>query len=162
MLTSSQVWDKLKVAWDTITDFIGFVFNWGDIMATKRTISAFLNAGFGCVNLKIDGLMDSVDEFFDGIESTIDDFGDKFKTNKQLDSKQGSAQKDQKKGGTSANWAAERLKNGGAATQTKTDPNGKQLALLTEDFIVTDRRSQAQNRPIKPAISSPKRWHPRS
>lgn len=111
-------------------DFIGFIFNWDDILATKNSISSTLTAGLGYAGLKIGDLMNGVDEFFDGLENTIDKFGNSIKTDRQLKEAQElqDSTKGKKNGGdTSINWAAERLKNGGAGSQTKVNLNGKSI-----------------------------------
>lgn len=115
-----QVWDKIKVGWQKLKDFVGFVFNWGDIKDTKNTISTLLTASIGAASDKVGDLERSVDGFFDGLEKKIDEFGSvgpKKITANQADK----ASDSESSNSTGASWAQERLKNGGATTSTEVE-----------------------------------------
>lgn len=119
----------MKVGWQKLVDFVGFIFNWDDILTTKDTISSTLTAGFGYAALKMDDLATKVDGFFDGLEKTIDEFGKSIKLDKALsDGEKGKDPKvEEAQTSTSTTWASERLKNGGAGSNTTVDFKGRSL-----------------------------------
>ncbi|KAG9758073.1 hypothetical protein KCU73_g4084, partial [Aureobasidium melanogenum] len=124
---ATWVWEKVKVGWEKLVDFIGFIFNWDDILATKDTISATITAGFGYAAIKMDDLTAKADGFFTDLEKTVDEFGTKIKLDKKLNEKAGDKDEneDNKTSSTSTTWASERLKNGGAGTKTSADLKGE-------------------------------------
>ncbi|TXC08244.1 hypothetical protein FocTR4_00004234 [Fusarium oxysporum f. sp. cubense] len=123
---ATWIWEKVKVGWQKLVDFIGFMFNWGDILATKNTISSTITAGLGYAATKMDHIQTKVDGFFTALENTVDQFGSSIKLDKQLGGKNLSC--DQKVSdalsSTSTTWTSERLRNGGASTSTKADFQG--------------------------------------
>jgi hypothetical protein len=99
------------------------LFNWGDILATKDTISSLLSSGMGYASTKIKGMTVKVDEVCDKLTHSIDEWGEAAPT-KKLNSAQGdesdkTGQITEAQGSTSCTWASERLKNGGAGTSTR-------------------------------------------
>ncbi|KAH0372867.1 hypothetical protein KCU65_g919, partial [Aureobasidium melanogenum] len=124
---ATWVWEKVKVGWEKLVDFVGFIFDWDDILATKDTISATITAGFGYAAIKMDDLTAKADGFFIYLENAVDEFGTKIKLDKKLS--EGTDKKDDKvddtSSSTSTGWASERLKNGGAGTNTSTDFQGE-------------------------------------
>lgn len=118
------------MGWQKLVDFIGFIFDWDDILTTKNTISNMLTAGFGYAALKMDDLAEKVDSFFDGVEDTIDKLGSSIMTDKHLTA-EGNGKKGSEVEGaqtsTSTSWASERLKNGGAGSNTTLDVKGNHL-----------------------------------
>jgi hypothetical protein len=109
-----QVFEKLKVGWNKLVDFIGFIFSWGDIIDTKNTISSLLSAGFEYAAIKVDDLAENVDNLGkDNLPS---------KSLTQDDGKQ--KEEEDGKSSTSSSWIGERLKNGGAGQSTKIDAKG--------------------------------------
>lgn len=114
-----QVWEKIKVGWQKLKDFVGFIFNWGDIKDTKNTISSLITASIGAGSDKVGDLEKKVDGFFDSLESKIDDFaavGPRISANQKS-----SGSDDSSSNGTGASWAQERLKNGGATSSTQVE-----------------------------------------
>jgi hypothetical protein len=57
----SQVWEKLKLGWEKLCDFVGFVFSWDDILATKMSIKNMINAGFDFAAFKVESVNDKID-----------------------------------------------------------------------------------------------------
>lgn len=116
----------MKVGWQKLINFIGFIFRWDDILATKNTISSTITAGFGYAALKMDDISTKVDGFFANMEKTVDQFGTSIKLDKQIGNAE--SNKDDKvqdaQTSTSSNWASERLKNGGAGSDTTVDFKG--------------------------------------
>ncbi|KAF5655281.1 hypothetical protein F25303_689 [Fusarium sp. NRRL 25303] len=123
---ATWIWEKVKVGWQKLVDFIGFMFNWRDILATKNTISSTITAGLGYAATKIDGLQTRVDGFLTSLERTVDQFGSSITLDKQLGGE--NMPSDQKvsdaQSSTATTWASERLRNGGASTSTKADFQG--------------------------------------
>lgn len=120
-----QVFEKLKVGWNKLVDFIGFIFSWGDIIDTKNTISSLLSAGFEYAAIKVDDLAENVDGFFEGMEKTIDNLGKDNLPSKSLTQDDGKKiEEEDGKSSTSSSWIGERLKNGGAGQSTKIDAKG--------------------------------------
>ncbi|KAF7502179.1 hypothetical protein GJ744_006768 [Endocarpon pusillum] len=136
---ATWVWEKIKVGWQKLVDFIGFIFNWGDILTTKDTISQTITAGFGYAANKMDDLAVKVDGFFDRLERIIDQFGDSIKLDKQFSEGEGDRDKEIKASqtSTSSTWASERLKNGGAANDTKLESKGSTPSDQATDFWTT-------------------------
>ncbi len=83
-------------------------------------------AGFGYAALKMDDLASKADDFFDGLEVIVDQFGTSIKLDKSLSN--GENGKDPKvkeaQASTSSTWASERLKNGGAGSNTTVELKG--------------------------------------
>ncbi len=120
-----QVFEKLKVGWNKLVDFIGFIFSWDDIIDTKNTISSLLSAGFEYAAIKVDDLAENVDGFFEGMEKTIDNLGKDSLPSKSLTQDDGKKEEEENgKSSTSSSWIGERLKNGGAGQSTKIDAKG--------------------------------------
>lgn len=115
------------MGWNKLVEFVGFLFNWDDILTTKDTISSLLTAGFGYAAIKIDDITRKVDGFFGQLEETVDKFGNSASPTKELTSGADEKNKEvqEAQGGTSTTWATERLKNGGAGSNTKVKTNGK-------------------------------------
>ncbi|RBR22926.1 uncharacterized protein FIESC28_04224 [Fusarium coffeatum] len=123
---ATWIWEKVKVGWEKLVDFIGFIFSWDDILTTKDTISSTITAGLGYAAIKMDDISAKVDGFFTDLEKTVEQFGESIKLDKKLggdndpkDKKVAEAQSS-----TSTTWASERLKNGGAGTNTTVDYKG--------------------------------------
>ncbi|KAL9106679.1 MAG: hypothetical protein Q9227_008331 [Pyrenula ochraceoflavens] len=128
---ATWVWDKIKVGWQKLKDFVGFLFNWSDIKETKNTISALLTAGIGAAGDKVGDVEKKVDGFFDSIVKQIDSLGTSASAKKIAKSSDSQASKSDSSNGTGATWAQERLKNGGATSSTQVDPASKNSESVT-------------------------------
>ncbi|KAL1876851.1 hypothetical protein VTK73DRAFT_9153 [Phialemonium thermophilum] len=133
---ATWIWEKVKVGWNKLVEFVGFLFDWDDILTTKDTISSLLTAGFGYAAIKIDDITQKVDGFFEQLEETIDKFG-----NAALPTKEQTAETSDKnkkvqesQSGTSTSWATERLKNGGAGSKTKVKTKGAKTSSEATSF----------------------------
>ncbi|KAK1774877.1 hypothetical protein QBC45DRAFT_489404 [Copromyces sp. CBS 386.78] len=127
---ATWIWEKLQLGWEKLVDFVGFVFNWDDILATKDTISNTITAALGYGGSKIDHFSTRVDGFFDDLERTIDNFGTSVKLDKpEIDSatkadtiaNSSENQIKEAQSATATTWTSERLKNGGAGSETTVD-----------------------------------------
>jgi hypothetical protein len=144
---ASWVWEKVKVGWNKLVDFVGFIFNWDDIKQTKNSISSTINAGFDYAGIKIDDVAVKVDGFFDGLERTIDQFGDGISAQKKISDKAAESSDPKSKdaqSSTQTTWAQERLKNGGAGSDSKADLQGKSYLVATGMHILTSVRDRCQ------------------
>ena len=63
----SWIFTKLKVALNRLIDYLGFLFDWDDILDAKDTFSAFITAGIHWSADKIDSVIPDVDSFFQKI-----------------------------------------------------------------------------------------------
>lgn len=117
---SYQIFEKLKVGWNKLVDFISFISSWDDIIDIKNTISSLLSVGFEYAAIKVDDLAGNVDGFFEGMEKTINNLGKDNIPSKSLTEDDGEKkEEDDGKSSTSSSWVGERLKNGGAGQNTK-------------------------------------------
>ena len=114
------MWEKIKVGWQKLKDFVGFLFDWGDIKETKNAISTLLTATIGAASDKFGDMEKKVNGFFNSLEKKIDEFGSVGP--KKITAEQNNNTSDNKtKNSTSASWAQERLKNGGATTSIQVE-----------------------------------------
>ncbi|KAL2002673.1 hypothetical protein VTN02DRAFT_6208 [Thermoascus thermophilus] len=144
------IWNKLKVAWETLIEFLGFIFNWGDIVQTKDQFSALITAGFNLARNKMGGAADGVNQYFDGLLAKID--GLEIKKDVNVSPKSGSGYSkpsliQDSEHGTALNWTSERMKNGGIQTSqaVKEDNNPKDDAQKTWDDIFTPALDDIQD-----------------
>lgn len=97
-------------------EFIGFIFNWDDIIATKNQISTILTAGCELVANKLGSAADKVDDFFNPLLANIGDVEVTYDVDVSPDSgkeEDASGEVVDANNSTCANWASERMKNGG-------------------------------------------------
>ena len=59
------MWAKIKLGWEKLTEFIGFIFSWDDMMETKDTIIGLLNGGIDFAEHKVESLNEHVDRYVD-------------------------------------------------------------------------------------------------
>lgn len=52
----SWVFEKITVGVQRLIDFVGFIFQWGDILDTSDSIVASINAGLGYAQDKVSSL----------------------------------------------------------------------------------------------------------
>jgi hypothetical protein len=109
--TCQQVWEKIKVGWTKLKDFVGFIFNWDDVVETKNTISAVITATIGAVDGWVEEGQEKINGFFETVEKAIRTPGilDELLSMSTPDA----ADAQQPRCMTSATWALERMKNGG-------------------------------------------------
>lgn len=131
LLTRNQVWEKIKVGWQKLKDFVGFIFNWEDIKETKNTISTLITASIGAACDKVGDIEKKVDSFFDNLDKKIDQFGP-VGPQKIMANQNGKSQRTESNG-TSASWTQERLKNGGATSSTQLDKGKRQPSYRDSD-----------------------------
>lgn len=60
---ATWIWTKIGLGIQKLIDFVGFLFSWDDILATKNTISDLLTAGIEFGGMKISTIRQSVDRF---------------------------------------------------------------------------------------------------
>ena len=51
----------MKVGWEKLCKFVGFLFSWSDILETKDTIVGFLNAGLDMAANRVEGFNSKID-----------------------------------------------------------------------------------------------------
>ena len=114
---NSQVWNKIKVGIEQLIDFLGFMFDWDDILATKETVSSLITAGCDLAARKVGIAADTVDIFFKDVLAKIDGIEVKKDVSASSNSGKGGDEKSttvkDAQNSTSFNWAGERMKNGG-------------------------------------------------
>ncbi|KAL3422840.1 Vegetative incompatibility protein HET-E-1-like protein 20 [Phlyctema vagabunda] len=137
------VWDKIKVGIEKLIEFIGFIFDWDDILKTKDTVSALITAGCDLAARKVGAAASAVDGYFDGILAKIDGIEAVKDISASSSSGTGndtsSTKVNDAQHSTSFNWTGERMKNGGMSTSsdvTRSSPTQKD-AQKTWDEIFT-------------------------
>ncbi|KAL8867094.1 MAG: hypothetical protein Q9174_005883 [Haloplaca sp. 1 TL-2023] len=70
---ATWVFEKLKVGWNTLCDFVGFLFNWDDIVQTKNTISQLLSANLDLAAEKVDQKRTEVQGLFKAVRQKVGD-----------------------------------------------------------------------------------------
>jgi outer membrane protein assembly factor BamB len=66
-----SVIDDVENAIEKIIEALGFLFDWGAILATHRQIKALVNAGFGKMSTFVGALESGSDAFFESLANTI-------------------------------------------------------------------------------------------
>ncbi|KAF2835860.1 hypothetical protein M501DRAFT_1007694 [Patellaria atrata CBS 101060] len=66
------VWNKIKVGIETLIEYLGFLFDWGDILDTKDQVSALITAGCDLAATKVGSTADSLEIFFSGLLAKVD------------------------------------------------------------------------------------------
>jgi hypothetical protein len=124
-----QVFEKVKIAWDKVVEWIGFIFAWDDILETKNTISSLITAGCDLAANKVGEITTKADNFFASLISDIDNIG-VVRDSKELNANSGDGLTSHdivssSQNSTSFNWAGERMKNGGAGTSSQIKSTGR-------------------------------------
>ncbi|KAF5310920.1 hypothetical protein D9619_007751 [Psilocybe cf. subviscida] len=65
------IFSKLKVAWNTVIDCFGYIFNWDDIMKTRDSIKVMINSCFDFGSSFVFQNKAKVTKVFDNMEATI-------------------------------------------------------------------------------------------
>ncbi|KAK4695852.1 hypothetical protein P7C71_g1975, partial [Lecanoromycetidae sp. Uapishka_2] len=109
--------EKLKVAFSTLIDFLGFLFAWDDIVNAKDSLSAFLTTGLEWGAEKVDVVIPKVDQLFADITKWIGEP----KTDKDVEPiDQGSSSDQTRQKSMGYNWSKYHLVHGGGAENFKT------------------------------------------
>ena len=114
----SWVFAKLKVAFQKLIDFLGFLFNWDDILDTKDSLSAFMIAGLDWCSGKIDETIPKIDKYFGDIKNKIDNTTSSVGT-EDINKTTPESQERQKSVGF--NWSKYHFIHGGAGENFNTD-----------------------------------------
>jgi hypothetical protein len=136
-LSIGQVFEKIKAGWDTLVEWIGFIFSWGDILETKDTISSVLTAGIELGQIKVGDITNTIDGFFVSLLADVDRLMVTQNGTQSLSGSSGSQDSDHQTvedttSSTKFNWAGERLKNGGAGTSTQIVTNSKSTPIFRQ------------------------------
>ena len=128
-----QVFEKIKIGWEKIKEVAGFLFSWTDILETKNSIKAVLNAGLDLGGDKLDSFVPQIDRyvgidlgsvdlpqlltfysFFGGIQDQVVKALSPASTSVSGDdANKGGGTASEVQSSTSYKWTGERLKNGG-------------------------------------------------
>lgn len=68
---ASWVFEKIQIGWEKLCDFVGFLFNWGDIIDTKNTLSGLLTSNLAFVQGKVEAKRAEVRETFKSVRKTV-------------------------------------------------------------------------------------------
>ncbi|KAK2758180.1 hypothetical protein FQN54_004024 [Arachnomyces sp. PD_36] len=122
------VWNKIKVGFEKLIEFIGYLFNWDDILQTKNQVSTLIDAGCDLAAAKAREDASAVDKFFDDLLAKIDGIEIKkdanVSPNSGSDKSQAPAVYDAQHS-TSFNWTSERMKNGGLGSSKAVAQNNE-------------------------------------
>jgi hypothetical protein len=66
-----RVWEKIKVAFEDLFEFIAFLFSWDDILRTKDALKEYTHAMFDGLQDGLDGMQNEINGFFDGIQEKL-------------------------------------------------------------------------------------------
>lgn len=69
------LFQKIKVFFEDLIKWLGFIFDWKDIIRTKKIIVNVINQGLELAKHKTGEAEAAVNKFFDGIENAIDRIG---------------------------------------------------------------------------------------
>jgi hypothetical protein len=67
----SWVFDQIEVAFEKLIDWLGFLFNWQDIVRTHRVFVNLVNQTFNYSESKIEGLEGPVTKFFESLKARV-------------------------------------------------------------------------------------------
>lgn len=67
----SWVFEKITVGVQKLIDFVGFLFQWGDILDTSDSIVAFINAGLGYAQDQVSGLKAKEQQFMQTLKDSV-------------------------------------------------------------------------------------------
>ena len=67
------VFEKVKVGWNKLCDFLRFLFNWDDIVQTKNTISQLLSANLDLAAEKVEHKRTEVQGLFKAVRQKVGD-----------------------------------------------------------------------------------------
>jgi len=94
--------------------------------------------------MKMDDMVAKVDEVFDTLENTVDQMGNTVSTKQEIKAEtDAKPEVKEAQTSTSTTWASERLKNGGAATETSVDLKGNFVTNFLA--IAFNRQSRSNN-----------------
>ena len=51
----------MKLGWEKLCEFAGFLFSWQDILDTKTSIKGMINSGFDFAAIKIESVNDKIE-----------------------------------------------------------------------------------------------------
>ncbi|KAI1169326.1 hypothetical protein F5B18DRAFT_18700 [Nemania serpens] len=145
------VFEHIKIAFEDLVAWLGFIFNWGDILRTHRVIKHELQSrARACVD-SIDTVQDAIETVLIDLEDQINSWAGVTDQGETMGVHQQKATTESEKTGPAfnspqGNWAAYHTKNGlGSATSNSPDTSDKsgeegQLQKVLEDLeaIVTE------------------------
>jgi len=83
--TAQQVWDvvesvfnEVKVFFTDVFQWLGYIFNWNDILRTKKTIDYCMDQIFECADSTLEYIEEKADSYLDNMKSLISETSDKF------------------------------------------------------------------------------------
>lgn len=120
----------MKVAFQDLIDFLGFLFNWDDIVNTKNSLSAFMTAGLTWSAGKVDGIIPDVDQFFKDVRKTI---GNTKTDVDKVEITKGTPSDQERNKSIGYNYGNYHMMHGGASESFNTDvtPSSKYCSLST-------------------------------
>ncbi len=144
-----RVWEKIKVFFKDVFEYLAFLFNWGDILDTKNALKDMLNNGFDVAENSIDGIKEKVTGVADQLQIMLDspELTSQFKTMGKFSEYQQKAndikkeQKEDYSADPRANWISSKKENlaradMGAASADETSVPDDDLNIFAE--LVSD------------------------
>ncbi|CAO2653240.1 Nn.00g026510.m01.CDS01 [Neocucurbitaria sp. VM-36] len=126
----SWVWNKLKVAFEDLINFLGFLFKWGDVRDAKDSIASLLDASLDWGVDQVEWTKDQADAFFKDLRSTPTNdppaVADKPRDH--------STKVDEAQSSVGFNWANYQFKHGGGSGVMISGLSGIDSSLL-EDIL---------------------------
>ncbi|KAJ4169148.1 hypothetical protein NW754_011082 [Fusarium falciforme] len=67
----SWVFEKINVGVQKLIDFVGVIFQWGDVLDTSDSIVAFINAGLEYAQDQVSGLRAKEQQFMQTLKDSV-------------------------------------------------------------------------------------------
>jgi hypothetical protein len=146
----SWVLQQLGAAWEKVIDFLGFIFNWGDILTVTDNVLTMLNAGLDYGQLKIASLEDKAKAWIGGakihLKTALADVRKNQKTELGQASTSGLLSQDSgdsaAKDSVAFNWIGYQIQHGAVLTNAKLTPPsdvaGTMSIIVTNGLGLTD------------------------
>ncbi|KAJ6111869.1 hypothetical protein N7523_007930 [Penicillium sp. IBT 18751x] len=114
------VFDKIKVGLEKLIDFLGFIFNWGDILTTADSIVAVVNAALDYGTDQIPALKALESSWLDSLRNAMGQQTAPVPTaaGSEMKDPEETSTMDQTKNSVSLNWTAYQASYGGLATNS--------------------------------------------
>lgn len=80
-----RIWEKIKVFFKDIFDYLGFLFSWEDILNTKRVMKQYLNSMIEGLAEELENIRKKTYDYFDEVKDKIEDIKKKIDFNQLND-----------------------------------------------------------------------------
>ncbi|KAJ3460819.1 hypothetical protein MRS44_011686 [Fusarium solani] len=119
----SWVFEKITVGVQKLIAFVGFIFQWGDILDTSESIVAFINAGLGYAQDQVSGLKAKEQQFMQTLKDSVNNrqAPENVAAGTETKDPRETSDMDAAKNSVAYNWASYQVTYGGMAQNGKID-----------------------------------------